>query len=123
MKLLNFTVIILRIAVITGLSSCMKDLDLGPDFFNFPQYVYDTTSVTITSYGFDPDTLDVKIGSYVTWYNWDSSRHNLVSANDTSFHSGNMDQWSSYSFLFKNAGTFRYNCSIHNEAGIIIIIP
>ncbi|HYM84877.1 MAG TPA: cupredoxin family copper-binding protein [Candidatus Dormibacteraeota bacterium] len=69
------------------------------------------TAVTIQGFAFGPSTLDVAVGSTVTWTNKDSTTH-TVTANDGSFDS-QVPSGQTFSQTFSKAGTFAYHCKIH----------
>ncbi len=79
------------------------------------------TEVSIANFAFSPDTLTVKAGTTVKWTNNDTTTH-TVTADDTSFDSGNLDPGKSFSFTFKQAGTFSYHCSIHPTMKAKIVV-
>ena len=79
------------------------------------------TEVSIANFAFSPDTLTVKVGTTVKWTNNDSTTH-TVTADDKSFDSGNLDPGKSFSFTFKQAGTFSYHCSIHPNMKAKIVV-
>ncbi len=69
-------------------------------------------SASIAGFKFDPETLDVTVGTTVTWTNNDSTAH-TVTADDGSFQSGKIDPGASWSYTFDTAGTFAYHCEYH----------
>lgn len=79
------------------------------------------TEVSIANFAFSPDTLTVKVGTTVKWTNNDSTAH-TVTADDKSFDSGNLDPGKSFSFTFKQAGTFSYHCAIHPNMKAKIVV-
>lgn len=71
-----------------------------------------TMHVTIKSFSFQPANLIVPVGTTVTWTNQDSVDH--TSTSDTSaWDSGHLGTGQSFSFTFKQPGTFPYHCMIH----------
>jgi plastocyanin len=68
--------------------------------------------VQIANFAFSPSTLDIKVGTTVTWTNEDSAPH-TVTANDGSFASNDLNQGASFSFTFTTAGTYAYHCGVH----------
>jgi plastocyanin len=78
-------------------------------------------AVTITtnssgSFAFSPAVLTVKVGTTVTWTNMTQAGHTVTSDDGKSFDSGISNPIASggtYSFTFKQAGTFPYHCQIH----------
>lgn len=69
------------------------------------------------THGYDPDPLNVTVGSTVIWTNADSVAH-TVTANDGSFSSGPIQPGATYSHTFNTAGTFPYYCTIHGQASM-----
>jgi plastocyanin len=78
-------------------------------------------AVTIASFAFTPASITVKVGDKVTWTNNDSTAH-TVTADDTSFTSGDLAQGASFSFTFTKAGTFPYHCSIHPSMKAAVVV-
>lgn len=66
---------------------------------------------------FNPQTLNVTVGTTVTWINKDVVNHRIVSGtpNDPTerFDSGNLGNAETFSFTFTSAGTFSYFCKLH----------
>lgn len=75
------------------------------------------------SFGFAPDTLTIKAGTTIIWKNTSSAPHTVTSDDKKAFASGTVDTGSTFSFTFKNAGTFPYHCTIHPfmKATIIVV--
>lgn len=71
-----------------------------------------TNAATIKGFSFQPEVLKVKVGAKVTWTNDDTVAH-TVTADTTSFASGNLQAGGSFSFTFTRPGTYAYHCSIH----------
>jgi plastocyanin len=69
-------------------------------------------AVAIEGFAFDPASLDVGIGTTVTWTNGDGTQHTVTAA-DGSFDSGALPQGGTSSHTFETAGTFEYACSFH----------
>jgi plastocyanin len=65
--------------------------------------------VTITSAGYQPATLQVKVGDTVTWSNNDSATHTVTSDTAGLFDSGPIAQGATFKFTFSQAGTFLYH--------------
>jgi plastocyanin len=68
--------------------------------------------VAIEGFAYKPATLNIQVGTTVIWYNKDSVPH-TVTARDKSFDSGSLSRDGSFSFTFKQKGTFEYYCTIH----------
>lgn len=74
----------------------------------------EATAVGIDNFKFSPDTLEIAIGTEVTWTNMELSPHSVV-AEDGSFESETLSDGDSFSFTFDTAGTFPYICGIHTS--------
>lgn len=71
-----------------------------------------TVSVSIRNFAFTPSSLRIAKGTKVVWTNNDAVPHRIASNGE--FHDSNtLNQGESYSFTFKDAGTFPYHCAIH----------
>jgi plastocyanin len=70
-------------------------------------------TVKIDNFTFTPDKLTVKAGTTVKWTNVDDIPHTVASATRGQFKSKALDTDDSFSFTFKEAGTFDYFCSLH----------
>lgn len=76
-------------------------------------------NIIISNFSFSPETLNVKVGTTVTWTNNDSVTHNIKSS---SFNSPNLSTGDTFKFTFNTPGTFNYNCGIHpSMTGTIIV--
>jgi plastocyanin len=78
--------------------------------------------VSIQSLAFNPATIKAKLGDSIKWTNLDPFNHTSSSDgfNDGQgtkgvdlWHSGNIAQNGTFTFLFSVAGAFPYHCSIH----------
>ena len=69
------------------------------------------TMVMIDNFTFEPQQLNVKVGTTVTWKNRDDIPHMLVSAGKC--RSKTLDTDDSFSFTFTATGDYRYFCSLH----------
>ena len=67
---------------------------------------------TLGNAAYSPDTVDVAVGTTVTWTNTDSIAHTSTS-NGAGWDSGAIAPRAQFSFTFQNAGTFAYHCAIH----------
>jgi plastocyanin len=68
--------------------------------------------VVLDNFTFAPGTVNVTVGSTITWTNHDSVPHNVVAA-DRRFTSPVLDTGGQYSHRFDAAGTYAYFCSLH----------
>jgi len=71
-----------------------------------------TIEVTIEGFAFKPAEITVPVGSVVTWRNRDGVTH-TVTARDKSFDSGSLSDGETFSYTFKEKGTFEYYCMSH----------
>jgi plastocyanin len=72
-----------------------------------------TSDITIDNFAFGPAAITVKAGTTVTWTNKDEEPHAVVASLDgirSQVLAGNA---LTYSHVFRTAGTYPYNCSIH----------
>jgi len=78
-------------------------------------------AVSIKGFAFNPKTLDVKVGTKVTWTNDDGTKH-TASADDKSFNTKSIEPGKTGTFTFTKAGTFSYHCEIHpTMSGEIVV--
>jgi plastocyanin len=71
--------------------------------------------VSMQDVEFEPETVRVPPGSEVTWTNDDSVAHDVTAADD-SFKSGSpagMSPGDTFTHRFREAGTFKYECTVH----------
>jgi plastocyanin len=71
-----------------------------------------TTNVQIKRTAFVPATLTINQNDSVTWKNVDTINHQVV-ANGGQFASPILGAGKSYTFTFRNSGTFRYHDGLH----------
>jgi plastocyanin len=69
--------------------------------------------VTMKDIKFNPGTVTIKPGGKVTWTNDDSVGHDVTADSFESGSPGGIDGGSTYSHIFKKAGTYKYVCSVH----------
>jgi len=85
-------------------------------------------SVNIKNFAFSPDTLNVKVGTTVTWTNEDIAQHQVASdphpthTDLPGLVSDLILQGQSYSFTFTKVGTFGYHCHLHpSMKGTVVV--
>jgi len=61
---------------------------------------------------YNPDSINVAVGTTVTWMNTDTVSHTSTS-NASGWDSGIVAPGGQFSFAFQTAGTYRYHCAIH----------
>jgi plastocyanin len=79
-----------------------------------------TVSVSIQGFAYTPKTLTVKVGTTVTWTNKDSTPHTVTTVDSlaanarlTGLFNANLVQGQRFSFTFRRAGRFFYECTTH----------
>ena len=77
---------------------------------------------------FNPPTLQITVGTKVTWTNMDSVNHTTTS--DTGvWDSGSLGNGANFSYTFSQAGTFPCYCKPHGGpsgkgmSGVITVVP
>ena len=79
-----------------------------------------TNAVNIKDMAFSPGSIQVKMGTTVTWTNQDNVNHNVVETDgSTGPSSPNLRNGQMYSFTFNKVGTYHYHCSIHGFTGTV----
>jgi len=77
--------------------------------------------VVMRNTAFDPDSLTINAGETVTWTNEDSAAHTVVGDNGE-FESAELANGDTFSFMFDQAGTYTYHCSIHpSMKGTVVV--
>ena len=76
-----------------------------------------TSTVVMSDMKFAPETINVSVGSTVTWHNLEDKTH-TATANDGSWDTGDVGTGGSKSITFTKAGTFKYHCRYHTVLGI-----
>jgi len=90
--------------------SCGKSNGYGNNNTTTPPPV--TNTVSIVNMTFSPATLNVPVGTTVTWTNNDNMTH-TVTSDASGFDSGDIAPGGKYSKVFSVAGTYAYHCTIH----------
>lgn len=81
----------------------------------------DEVAIEIRDFEFSPATLEVPVGTTVTWTNVGEAPH-TATADDGSFDSGELGNGGSFSFTFEEAGEFAYHCDIHGRMTATIVV-
>jgi plastocyanin len=68
--------------------------------------------VNILACAYIPQAITITVGSTVDWTNSDPFTHTVTSLLPM-FDSGDMGPGQHFQFMFPNAGTFDYHCTIH----------
>jgi plastocyanin len=71
-----------------------------------------SAAISIDNFSFGMATLEVPVGTTVTWTNKDDVPHTVTSTTKV-FKSGPLDTGESFAYTFRTVGTFEYFCSMH----------
>lgn len=119
----RLTSVILLIAAMGIAGGCSEDSDddgnnnnSGGGTNNPP-----ANQVLMNGSSFSPATINVTVGTTVTWTNKDGMSH-TVTSNSGVFDSGTISNNGVYSYTFNTAGTFPYFCILHpGMTGSVIV--
>ena len=96
-----------------------RDTAVGPD----GDGVSAVKTVAVVDVAYDPQRIEVPVGTTVDWTNDDPFAH-TVTADDGAFDSGTMDAGQIFSHVFDDPGTFDYFCAIHpSMTGTVTVTP
>lgn len=77
--------------------------------------------IDIVDFGFNPGTIEVPVGSTVTWTNTGAAPH-TVTSDDGAFDSGALQPGDTFSATFSAPGTFAYHCDIHPAMTATVVV-
>ena len=83
--------------------------------------------VWIQNISFIPDTLNIPVGTTVTWINQDSTAHTVTSKDTVNseilFDSGSIPGHDTFNYTFNNSGIYHYYCKNHPRLmnGVVIV--
>ena len=83
--------------------------------------------IWIKNLSFIPDTLNIPVGTTVTWVNQDSAAYTVTGRDSVNskilFDSGSIPGNDTFNFTFNNSGVYHYYCKNHPELmnGVIIV--
>lgn len=78
-------------------------------------------TVEIKNFAFGPDTLEVAVGTTVTWTNNDEAPH-TVTQDGGGFQSGKIASGATFSYTFDTAGSFTYHCEFHANMKATVVV-
>lgn len=82
--------------------------------------------VEMVGQDFTPDSIEVEVGTTVTWVNESSLTHTVTSGtngqHDGKFDSGNVSPGEEYSYKFDEVGEYPYYCIPHVNNGMTGIV-
>ena len=70
-------------------------------------------NISIVNYEYKPKHIKIKIGTRVTWTNFDIIGHTITSKDDNYLDSQLLDETETYSRVFNTKGTYNYYCIPH----------
>jgi plastocyanin len=77
--------------------------------------------VSIEAAGYNPDRLEIPVGTTVTWTNHDTAPH-TVSSRDDLFNGPGMVPGETFTYTFDTPGTYTYFCQFHPEVEGTIVV-
>ena len=78
-------------------------------------------TVTIQDFAFGPQSVEIAVGTTVTWTNDDQAPHTATSL-DGAFDTDTIEPGQSATLTFDTAGSFDYQCAFHpNMTGTVIV--
>jgi len=78
-------------------------------------------AIDIADFAYSMPTVEVAVGTTVTWTNQDSTAH-TVSQVGGGFESGKIDSDGTFSFTFDTPGTYEYFCQYHPNMKATIVV-
>jgi plastocyanin len=96
-----------------------------------PQIVGSTTVAVVepplqppATWGYEPATVTVKLGTTVMWTNSGAVAHTVTADDGETFDSGDIQPKTVFSFNASSVGSFTYHCAYHPwMKGVIIVQP
>ncbi len=80
-------------------------------------------AVDIKDLAYNPATVEIPVGTAVTWTNSDAVPHTVTAQDRALLQSGTMDQGATFSQVFSEPGTIDYFCEFHaNMKGSIVVV-
>ncbi|WP_372672807.1 cupredoxin domain-containing protein [Amycolatopsis kentuckyensis] len=75
-----------------------------------------TQVVMMQGYAYSPAALTVRVGDTVTWMQHDDAPHDVVTTSaPVAFRSPRLSAGQSWSYTFRQPGTYSYYCSVHPD--------
>lgn len=111
-------ILLLLPVIVIFASGCIEQQNSAKPEHNQTVSESKTNTIIIKDFDYDPFTLKIKAGAVIIWMNEDSYAHTVTAKGHTSktkglFDSGTLSKGQSFSYTFKEAGTFEYYCAIH----------
>jgi plastocyanin len=108
-----------------GAKTTTTDASAGSSTTTTPVPAASPNGVNIVNYAFSPATLTVKVGTTVTWKNYDQFAHEVISTTGDPgqmFDLGQQASGATVSHTFTAPGTYQYYCNIHNYMKGTIVV-
>ena len=110
-----------------GLTACGDTGDDGPDGAAASTPAGDGATVTVETFAFEPDPLEVPAGTVVTFVNGDAIDHTVTAgtreAPDPGRFDGQLpDEGATFELVLDEPGTYDYFCRIHAGPGMTATI-
>jgi len=71
------------------------------------------TTIVISQFKYQPDTLTVRVGEIVEWKNVDIVPHTATAVKPRAFDSGRIADGASWRLTTRRRGTYEYTCTLH----------
>lgn len=84
-----------------------------------------TQQVMMQGYTYSPAALTVRVGDTVTWMQHDEAPHDVVTTSaPVAFRSPRLSAGQSWSYTFRQPGTYAYYCSVHPDMrATVTVLP
>src|SRR5262252_2030074 len=108
-------------ALLCGISS-LSLVAFAGDMKNTGSSGSGETKIEIKDFAFNPQTITVKSGQKITWFNRDEEPHTVVSVEKQFKKSTALDTDQTYTIVAGAPGTYSYFCSVHPKmTGTIVV--
>ena len=77
--------------------------------------------IVIQNFRFDPPTLEVPVGTTVTWMNKDEEIH-MVTSSHGLFRSPGLEGDQQFAHRFEKPGSYEYGCALHPQMKGTIVV-
>lgn len=116
-----FLLLLISIFFLVPLGCQNNDDDVQPPVDDTPDETRHLVQMSGNS--FNPQNLTINVGDTVEWMNSDNIIHTSTSGTDCdgdgTWDSGSLNAGESFSFEFKDEGSFDYFCIPHCELGMV----
>ena len=117
-----FAMVLLLVVLSLGLAGCSYLMGGGSGGGGDGSGPVQTSTVEMVNTSYQPNEIEVEVGTTVTWTNEDSFAH-TVTSQEAGFDSGNIGAGEEFSHTFNQTGTFDYTCTIHpSMQGTVVVV-